>query len=88
MMTLAAGRQAVKYSRTDISGLCWEYQPLDNTMFEAILWFSDDTTVETSDAANQSQIVSKSSVQLIGKPATLLWSSINQTSSTVHVSGE
>ena len=67
----AAGRQTVKCSRTDISGLCWEYHPLDNIMFEAILWFSDHMTIETSEAANQSRIVNKSSAQLIGKPATL-----------------
>lgn len=87
MMNLAAGRQAVKCSRTDISGLCWEYQPLDNTMVEATLWFSDDMTIETSEAANQSQILSKPSVQLIGKPAPLRCSNIHQTSSTVRVSG-
>ena len=39
MMNQVAGRQTVKCSRTDISGLCWEYHPLDNIMFEAILWF-------------------------------------------------
>ena len=45
-------------------------------------------TIETSEAANQSQIVGKSSAQLIGKPATLRWSIIHQTSGTARVTGE
>jgi hypothetical protein len=86
-MKLVSGRQAVKCSQTDISGLRWEYQPLNNTMAEAPVWFSGDMTTETDEATNQSQIVSKPCVQLIGKPATVRWNRIHQTSSTVRESG-
>lgn len=87
LMTLVAGRQAVKCSRTDIRGQCWEYHPTDNIMAEAPVWFSDDMTAETSEATNQSQIASKPCVQLIGKPITVRWNHIHQTSRAVCESG-
>jgi hypothetical protein len=86
-MKLVAGRQAVKCSQTDISGLRWEYHPLNNTTAEAPVWLSGDMAAETDEATNQSQIVSKPCVQLIGKPATVRCNRIHQTSRAVRESG-
>jgi hypothetical protein len=62
MINQVEGIQAVKCSRTDISGLCWEYHPSDNIMVQATMRFSDDMKAETDESTNQSQIVSKSRV--------------------------
>jgi hypothetical protein len=56
-------------------------------MTEAPVWFSGDMAAETEGATNQSQIVSKPCVQLIGKPATVRWNRIHQTSSAVRENG-